>query len=108
MPKAFDGYTNWTHGTSQHSSESRKILGSVILNARTSFGQKVSIRHLVLDGSSQCGIRKNVTRHADIIHNGRDALKLPIGDRFEFIDLIEHEFLSYMHMSTSGIKYRIK
>lgn len=55
----------WQYGIADHHS-TRSILGSVVLLAFKSDGTQMLIRHLVLDGSSQLVVCRNVTSRTDI------------------------------------------
>lgn len=58
----------WQYGTRQHHSEGRAILGSVVLPATAPDNSLLLIRHLVLDGSSQWVVGRNVTSRSNILH----------------------------------------
>lgn len=81
----------WQYGTGQHSSETRKNLGSVVLSARTDHNNMIHIRHLVIEGSSQWIIGRNVTRFGNIIHIGTNRLELP-----DFVSLVDNKFHSFV------------
>lgn len=99
IPDALNGYTHWQYGVGKHSSDARPILGSVEVNARTDSGREVMIRHLVLDGSSQWVIGKNVTRRSDILHAERNAVRFIVDGVAEYFSLYEKDLLSYMPIS---------
>ena len=77
IPDSLDGRTIWQYGSGTHSSPQRRILGSVFLNIRSDDGDDISIRHLVLDGSSQWVIGRNVLRHCNIMQLHDYALIIP-------------------------------
>lgn len=64
----------WQYGSGSHASPKRAILGSILIPAYTTNGNVLQIRHLVIDGSSQWVIRRNVTRKSNIIHRGGNLL----------------------------------
>ena len=76
MPSCLENATQWQYGSGEHSSAPRKILGSYVLTLISDNGNEVRIRHLVLDGSSQWVIGKNVTGKCDILHAKQNALSL--------------------------------
>ena len=49
-PTDLNQYCYWQYGNGSHSSPGRHILGSVVLYAWTDNRNRISIRHLVLDG----------------------------------------------------------
>lgn len=53
VPTAFSKFQRWQNGIGEHSSESRRILGSVMIDAISGDGTILSVHHLVLDGPSQ-------------------------------------------------------
>ena len=99
IPEALDGHTHWQYGTGQHASARRPILGSVKIDARSDGGATVSIRHLVLDGSSQWVIGKNVTQHANILHMAENALQFECNGVMDKFTLMTHKFLSYIPLA---------
>ena len=55
------------------------------------------IRHLVLEGSSECIFGRNVTRRSDILHNGMNCIRFTVPDgSHESIPLIDHDMHSYI------------
>eukprot|EP00171_Calliarthron_tuberculosum_P001315 IDg1315t1 len=83
----------WQYGTGNHASESRRILGSVVMRATLSNSTTVDIRHLIIEGSSQWLIGRNVTKHCDIVHIGGNYLRLPENTA---IKLKNHGYHSYV------------
>jgi len=67
----------WQYGVGSHSSKSRRIIGSVMLTAITGRGNEIEIRHLVIEGSSQWIIGRNVTQLCNIVRIGKNMLELP-------------------------------
>jgi len=62
-------------------------------------GNPIHIRHLVIDGSSQWLIGRNVTKLCDIIHQNENVLKLPPENdtkKSDTIKMIDHGFHSYL------------
>lgn len=96
VPKTLNGYTQWQYGTGTHASAARDILGSVMISGHSDNGRCVEIRHLVLDGSSQWVIGKNVTKYANILHADQKVIEFMVGDVKDSFSMIEHEFLSYI------------
>lgn len=86
-----------------------KIVGSTSLKAYTNSRLDVNIRHLVLDGSSQWVIGKNLTRQSDILHANKIALKFKAHENTEYFTLTKHNILSYMPISAFDVgKYNKK
>ena len=55
--------THWQYGSGSHSSDCRRMLGSVMIFTRLNYGTKVNIRHIVIEGLSQLLIRRNVMKN---------------------------------------------
>lgn len=62
MPTSFARYKFRKYGNGSHSSGERPIFGSGYLTCRSDSGCPVAIRHLVIAGSSQWPIVRNITR----------------------------------------------
>lgn len=56
----------------------------------------VLIWHLVIDGSSQRVVGKNVTKYANIIHADQNAVGFQVDGVAGYFSTIEHEFLIYI------------
>lgn len=96
IPKALKGHTHWQYGTGKHASPARRILGSTVLTAISDSSNSINITHLVLEGSSQWVIGRNVTRKANIEHLERNALAVVADGITDYVSMIDHEFLSYI------------
>ena len=68
--------THWKYESSARSSESRRMLGSIIISVKLNDGTNINIRHIFIEGSSQWVIGKNVLTKCDIIHTNGNYLKL--------------------------------
>ena len=89
----------WQYGTGAHSSETRSIIGSVLLSVCSDQGAEVQIRHLIISGSSQWFIGRNITSHCDIVHTDGNILRLPNRDdnvEFFSISLIDSDMHTYI------------
>ena len=53
LPRAIADRTHWKYGSGSHSSDSRRMLGSIIISARLNGRTMINIRHIVIEGSSQ-------------------------------------------------------
>lgn len=96
LPKEIEACPYWQYGTGQHSSESRKILGSVILKAKTDQDSSVFIRHLIIDGSSQWVVGRNVTKYCNIVHIGGNKIVLPdTNDSITLTNVQYHSHIPY-------------
>lgn len=98
IPESLKEHTHCQYGTGRHASPARRILESIVLTAESDNRNPVRITHLLLDGSSQWVIGRNVTRKANIEHINRNALVFMIGDHRDYISLVYHNFLSYITM----------
>lgn len=74
IPAEIQPYPFRSCGTGQHSSDSRRILGSVISKAETDQNYFVHIRHLIIQGSSQWIVGRKMTKYCDILHRGQKNL----------------------------------
>ena len=87
----------WQYGKGQYASARKPILGSVILSITSEEGTVSNIRHLIIDGSSQWLIGRNVTTKANIMHADGDCLSFPSSDgSFDTLSLTTHEMHSYL------------
>ena len=86
-------------GAGEHASPAREILGSFVLSAQSDSGRTICITHLVLQGSSQWVLGRNITRKADIEHIDRNALTFKAHGEHDCITLTNSEFLSYIMLS---------
>jgi len=77
LPSTVKNRPFWQYGVGSHSSKSRRIIGSVMLTAKTDEGNEIDIRHLVIEGSSQWIIGRNVTQLCNIVRIGKNMLELP-------------------------------
>ncbi len=66
---------------------------SVFISARLSDGSIINIRHIVIEGSSQWVVRRNLTSKCDIVHSNGNYLKLRNNLRMPTEDVHMHSFL---------------
>ena len=105
IPQALGSHAHWQYGTGEPASPARRILGSIVLTATSDHGTPVRITHLVLEGSSQWVIGRNVTRKANIEHIGRNALVFYGDGECEYISIINYNFLSYLSIDSFKSSY---
>ena len=99
IPDAVADRPYWQYGIGDHSSQSKKIIGSVMFKARTHQGGFVQIRHLVIEGSSQWVVGRNVTNYCNILHIDENTLILPpdaSGNSKGSITLVDHDMHTYI------------
>ena len=96
VPEALNGYSHFQYGTGSHASQTRAILGSIVLTAYSDSNRKVDITHIVISGSSQWIIGRNVTKYSNIEHINKNALVFKTEDQLDYISLVEHKFLTYI------------
>lgn len=89
LPKHLQSRPYWQCGNGEHSSETRKILGLVLLSSRTDNGDTVTICHLIIEGSSQWIIGRNVTRKCNVERIATNTLILP--DKEDSISLVDYD-----------------
>ena len=76
-----------------------------MLTATSDSGRNVFIRHLVLDGSSQWVIGKNVTQKSNRLHIGKNALQFIVDGVADHISMTNREFLSYISLTAFAPGY---
>ena len=64
-------YDSWQYGIGSHASAAKRILGSVEILVQSDNGQLISIRHLLISGSSNWVIGRNVTKPCNLEHIGK-------------------------------------
>lgn len=72
----FHQFHYYNYGSSEHHSEARPIYGSVVLSAYESDSTRLEIHYLVLSGSSQGVVGRNLTSRPDIMKVGENFLRL--------------------------------
>lgn len=97
-PDELQNYEYWQYGTGSHSSSKRKIVGSVLLFAKTDNKNTISIRHIVVDGSSQWIIGRNLTRKCNIEYIGRSSIRLPTIEPTDFIQMYDFDLHSHVNI----------
>ena len=97
LPESIQDRPYWQYGSGSHASRRRSILGSIVLTARSDKGRPIRIRHLVIDGSSQWVIGRNVTRNCNINHIDGEFMEFKVSkdsfDAFTMIEEGDHSFL---------------
>ena len=97
LPDEIESRPYCQHGSGENSSESRKLLGSVMISTLTGTSVPINIRYLIIEGSSQWVIGRNVTKHCNIIHIGGNRLEFPrLDELFQTIALTVHDLHSYI------------
>ena len=76
LPPAIADRTHWKYGTGSHSSDYRRMLGSIMISARLKDGTSINIWFTVIKESKKWLIGSNVTTKCDIIHSTGNYLKL--------------------------------
>ena len=97
QPAELRQYSFWQYGSGSHASARRRIIGSVVLFATTDNGNSISIRHLVVSGSSQWIVGRNLTRRCNIEYIGRNAIRLPTIKPTDYIQM--YEFYMHSHVN---------
>ena len=102
IPSSIADMPFWQYGSGNHSSEARPILGSVMITAQSDQGNDVNIRHLIIKGTSQWVIGRNVTKCCNIIHIGENILQLPCvsNSNPDTISLHDHDMHCYIPYSS--------
>lgn len=79
------------------------MFGPFIITAISDEGKQNVIMHLVLEGSSQCILGKNVTNESEIMYMDINALKYRICSTFDNISMTEANRRSYVNLDHSKI-----
>lgn len=66
IPRSLKGHKHWQYGPGAHENDVRRIMSSIVITLNVDSGHDVKITHLVLEGSSQWVIGRNVTRNAKL------------------------------------------
>ena len=96
----------WQYGNGNHASKSKRIIGSILIDVTSDQGNIVRIRHLVIEGSSQWVVGRNITKHCNIQRIAGNLLELPTKDESGIqmtISLVDHDLHCYLPLSAFGI-----
>lgn len=97
IPDSISDRPYWQYGVGAHAIPVRAIIGSIIFNVRTSDGSNIELRHLVLDGSYNWVIGRNITRFSNINHMDENTLQVTDANgRTSKIPLLDHDLHSYL------------
>lgn len=98
LPDLIRSRPYWQYGNGQHASQKRRILGPAVLTTQSDQGIQINIRHLIIEGSSQWIIGRNVTQYADIIHVNGNYLRFSNTKSNEpvTLQLLNHDMHSYL------------
>ena len=100
LPAAIADRTDWQCGFGAHSSESRRMLGSIIISAKLNDGTDINVRHIFIEGSSQWVIGRNVTIKCDIVHTNGNYIKISDQVRIPLQNVDTHSYVpSYIFRS---------
>lgn len=100
IPNSLQGHTHWQYGQGAHASDARQILGSTVLSVKADSGTIINIRHVVVEGSSQCVIGRNVTSLTNLIHIEKNAIEFISKDGTEYISMVSKNRLSYIPITS--------
>ena len=92
LPESLSSYSFWQYSTDNHASSARRMLGSIFIYASLSDGSITNIRHVVIEGSSQWVVGRNVNFKCEIVHSNGNYLKLPNNLRIPIEDVHMHSF----------------
>ena len=100
VPDCVSDRPYWQYGTGAHSSERKQIIGSVVISINSNHGNKVDIRHVVIEGSSTWIIGRSVTNKCIINHINGNKVELPIKkhNKNDFLQMIEYDMHSYIQL----------
>lgn len=90
-------YEYWKYGYGNHASDKWRIIGSVIIVCRSDLNRPGEIRHLVLEGSSQWLLGRNVTRACNNLHTNDNRFQFPSSNGImDYLSLYDSEKHSYV------------
>ena len=97
IPSPISEFEYWQFGSGAHSSAAKPILGSTNIKCKSDHGSPISIRHIIVQGSSPWVIGRNITRLCDIIHINGHYIRLPktsgAHDRLSLVDYRHHSYV---------------
>lgn len=93
-PPELQGYDTWQYGSGAHRSAAKPILGAVTLFVRTKNNCLISVKHLLIKGSSKWVMGRNLTRKCTINHMTGNEICLPNGT--DSLPLVDDRFHSYV------------
>lgn len=110
IPDSISNYKYWNYGTGEHSSEKRLILDSVNLQCKSDQNRSIGIRHIVVQGSSQWDIGRNITRACNHLQINHNRLQLPVFEDFnqdsiKTVDSDTHSYVLLNRFTGSVPKY---
>lgn len=79
------------------------ILALLMLYAVSNDGVQVAIRHLVIEGSSQWIVGRNVTRNCDIVPTDGNYLLMNGRSRIFLVDYDIHSYAPYEAFCTNNV-----
>ena len=97
----------WQHGIGEHSSQSNKIIGSVLIDLEADQENTIRIRHLVIQGSSQWIIGRYSTKNCNILRMNGSQMQLPTltsSRKHMSICPVNYDLHCYIPLSVFGIK----
>lgn len=68
--------SHWQYGSGEHSSTENVILRSNVKTVASAGGTLILILYVVLDGSSERVVGRNLTKYADILHSKPDCVRV--------------------------------
>lgn len=99
LPEIIQDRPWWQYGQGRHASAAKRILGAVMITVTSDLGNPVQINHLIIDGSSQWIVGRNVTRRCKIDHMEDNKMELPKfnkTDPTDSISLVDYDLHSYI------------
>lgn len=101
IPECLNNRAYWQYGCGSHSSELRKILGSMFISFTSDQNTVITIPDLVIEWSSPWLIGSNFTSHADIIHTGGNVLRITSNSALPVtVSIVDHKNHIYFPKQT--------
>lgn len=93
------GFTHFQYRAGEHVSAPGKILRLIVITAKEKNAQKVSIRHLAIDGNRKWVIGIGITKYCHVLHMDQICLQLIGNGVKDYFSVIAKNLLSYIPMS---------
>lgn len=98
IPSQLSQFNYWQYGIRDHTSCKRVVLGSVQFQCRSDLETPIVIRQLVIKGSSQWILGRNVTRTCNHLHINDNRLQFPMEiygtvDDLSMVDSDAHNYV---------------
>lgn len=100
LPDSISNLQFFQFGYGQYAISAKLVIGSGVIDFRSHSGTKISIRHIVVEGSSPRVLGRNITRECDLVHIGGHYIRFqPINWISYSMTMIDQKSHSYVPLS---------